>query len=1115
MNQNQQNFVHLHVHSEYSLLESACRIKELIQQVKASGQKAVAVTDSGNLYGAVIFYQEAVKAGIKPIIGCELQIADQNQKLVLLCENQQGYQNLIKLVSAEQADFSLLKKYHAGLICLSVTDAGTIPELLLEGNFSSAEQAVLRWKHLFGTEHYFLEIQNHNLPREKQLFPLLVNLSRNTGVSLTAVNQVRYLKREDAQAQKILTCIKNNQSLEELHHSGNEYYLKSSEEMMQIFSALPDAVQNTVRIAERCSLEIRFHEQKLPHFVQDGITDNKAYFEKLCEQGMYRHYGQNPSTEVRQRLQYEMQVIEEMGFTDYFLIVQDFIRYARNQEIPVGTGRGSASGSLCSYCLDITGIDPVKEDLLFERFLNPERRSMPDIDIDFCIEGRSKVRDYVVRRYGKENVAEIVAFDTLKARASVRDIGRILHLPNDVIDSAVRHLDSRMTIAEALEQSPELKQLCQQNPQIYRLLDMASKIEGFPRHTTIHAAGVVITDKPVTEYVPVFRDEAMLVTQYTMTTLEELGLLKMDFLGLRNLTVIRDAERAVRKRIPGFSAGNLPLDDKAVYELISQGNTSGVFQLESAGMKKFLTSLKPRCMEDIMTALAIYRPGPMDSIPDYLRNRQNPQKIVYLHPALEEILKPTYGCILYQEQVMQICRKLAGFSYAESDNVRYAMSKKKTALMQEEKKKFLDGCRNHQIAPQTAEQIFSQMESFAEYAFNKSHASAYARIAYQTAYLKTHCFGEYMASLMTSVISDTEKLASYLEECRSAGMVICPPDVNVSEWNFLFRNGKLYFGLLAVKGLGRGFIDKMLSERRKNGNFTGFSDFCKRTVPLGLYKKTLESMIQTGALDNLDYNRKQMLTYYEQMLESGNQQTVIDGQMSLFGETESEQNLLLPDMPDFSPAEKLQMEKLSCGMYLSGHPLDGLSWMKHLLRSSDISALEQLPEHAQVSVLCMMQNCRKFRTKTNAEMCFLRLEDKSGTAEAVIFPELYASVRNCLQEGRILYLTGKISRKNQRLSILCDTVQEEQNFPAMLEQMLLCLKVTHSPEDLQNLKALSGLCQRHSGRTGIVLYFSDTKNYAYPKQKLYISLSEDSVRALQKLFQPEKIGCIHRIPERK
>ncbi|MBR1555399.1 MAG: DNA polymerase III subunit alpha, partial [Oscillospiraceae bacterium] len=994
MNQNQQNFVHLHVYSEYSLLESACRIKELIRQVKDSGQKAVAVTDSDNLYGAVLFYQEAVKAGIKPIIGCELQIADKNQKLVLLCENQQGYQNLIKLVSAEQADFSLVKKYHAGLICLSVTDAGTIPELLLEGNFSSAEQNVLQWKNLFGEENYFLEIQNHGLPEEKQLFPLLVNLSQNTGVSLVAVNQVRYLKREDAQAQKILTCIRNNQSLDELSHSGNEAYLKSAEEMRQIFFALPSAMQNTIRIAERCQLEIRFHEQKLPHFVQDGITDNRAYFEKLCEQGMYRHYGQNPPPDVRQRLQYEMQVIEDMGFTDYFLIVQDFIRYARNQEIPVGTGRGSASGSLCSYCLDITGIDPVKEDLLFERFLNPERRSMPDIDIDFCIEGRSKVRDYVVRRYGKEHVAEIVAFDTLKARAAVRDAGRVLRMPNSVISSAVKYLDSRLTIAESLEQSSELKQLCQQDKQIHQLLDMASRIEGFPRHTTIHAAGVVITDKPVTDYVPVFRDESMLVTQYTMTTLEELGLLKMDFLGLRNLTVIRDAERAVRKSVSGFSAANLPVDDNAVYDLISCGNTSGVFQLESAGMRKFLTGLKPRCMDDIMTALAIYRPGPMDSIPDYLRNRQNPQKITYLHPALEEILKPTYGCILYQEQVMQICRKLAGFSYAEADTVRYAMSKKKTALMQEEKNKFLDGCQNHQIPIQTAEQIFSQMESFAEYAFNKSHAAAYARIAYQTAYLKTHYFGEYMASLMTSVISETEKLSSYLEECRAAGMKIYPPDVNISEWTFIFRDGRFYFGLLAVKGLGRGLIDKMLAERRKNGNFTSFSDFCKRMTPLGLYKKTLESMIQAGALDNLDYNRKQMLTYYEQILDSGNLQTVIDGQMSLFGETESAQNLILPDMPDFSATEKLQMEKNACGMYLSGHPLDAFLWMKELLRSSDISALEQLPEHAPIKLIGLVQACRKFKTKSNTEMCFLRLEDKSGIAEAVIFPDLYNSSRN-------------------------------------------------------------------------------------------------------------------------
>lgn len=1112
-----EEFVHLHVHSEYSFPDGACRIQELVRQVKASGQTAVAVTDTGNLYGAIFFYQEAVKADIKPVLGCEMCIA--GDKLVLLCENLTGYHNLIKLVSVQPTDFRLLKKYHEGLICLSASDEGSIPESLLKGDFSAAEQHSRQLQTIFGTENYFLEIQNHSTEREKKLFPLLIKLSRNTGISLTVSNHVFYLNREDAQMQKILTCIRNNQTPEELRQSGkfltgSEYYLKSTAEMSALFSELPEAVRNTRKIADRCHVELAFHEQKLPHFIQDGISDNQAYFEKLCTEGMFRHYGENPPEIVRERLHYEMQTIEKMGFTDYFLIVQDFVRYAKSQEIPVGIGRGSAAGSLCSYCLEITGIDPVREQLLFERFLNPGRCSMPDIDIDFCIEGRAKVRDYVIRRYGKEHVAEIVAFDTLKAKAAVRDTGRILRL-SPQITALAGQIDSRLTIAQTLEQSAELKQAYQQNIQVKQLLDTASRIEGFPRHTTIHAAGIVITDNPLTDYVPVFQDENMLVTQYTAPVLEELGLLKMDFLGLRNLTIIRDAEKAVRMINPGFSVQNLPLDNPAVYALLSRGETSGIFQLESDGMRNFLTRLKPHSMEDIMTALAIYRPGPVDSIPEYLKNRQHPEKIKYLHPVLKEILSPTYGCMLYQEQVMQICRKMAGFSYAEADNVRYAMSKKKTALMQEEKKKFLKGAAQHHIPAELAEQIFAQMEKFAEYAFNKSHAAAYARIAYQTAYLKANYFGEYMAALMTSVISDTGKLAAYLEECRNAGLAVSPPDVNVSGWNFLFRNGKLYFGLLAVKGMGRSLTDKILAERRKTGNFTSFSDFCHRTAPLGMFKKTLESLIQSGALDALDYNRKQMLTYYERMLPSADTGTVIDGQMSLFGETESEHSLLLPEMEDFSLTEKLELEKRSCGMYLSGHPLEAWHWLRNLLHCLEIRSLKALPNHKPVRLLCMIQSCKTFRTKNGAEMCFLHLEDTSGSTEAIVFPELYASVRHLLQEHAVLVLNGTLSRKQEKSGIHCESIYHQQQFPEMLDSMHFCLKVSHMPEDIRLIKQFSAICRNYPGKSGVLLYFTDSRNYAYPKQNLSVNLSELFFKEVTKIISPEKIGCIPKNQETK
>ncbi len=1084
------DFVHLHVHSEYSFPDGACRIKELVQQVKHFGQKAVALTDKQNLYGAVIFYQEAVKIGIQPIIGCELRCTDQHSVL-LLCQNQQGYRNLVQLVSLEKPlDFATLRKYSSGLFCLSVFS----PETLTEGNFSTVQKNILQYQTIFGKENYFLEIQQHHLPEEKILFNLLLRLSEMTNIPLVAGNSVNYLRSEDAPMQKILTCIRNNQPLEKVSSENAEYHLKSSAEMENLFSDFPEILHNTKIIADRCHFAFTFHEWKLPHFVQEGVKDNQAYFEQLCQQGLFRHYGENPPQHVKERLQHEIQVIQHMGFTDYFLIVQDFVRYARQQEIPVGPGRGSAAGSLCAYCLDITEIDPIAENLLFERFLNAGRKTMPDIDIDFCIEGRMKVKDYVVRRYGKNHVAEIISIDTLKARAAVKDTGKVLNMPESFIQSIVKLLDSRLTIAQTLEQSDKLKNLYQENSQVQFLLQNALKIEGFPRHTSVHAAGIVITEKPITNDIPVCHRDRMLITQYTMTALEDLGFLKIDFLGLRNLTLIQDTEKAIRKQFPEFSLKTISTEDSAVYALLASGKTSGVFQLESDGMKNFLTKLKPVCMEDLLTALAIYRPGPMDSIPDYLRNRQNPEKIVYLHPILKKILQPTYGCMLYQEQVMQICQEMANYSYTEADNVRRAMAKKKMDIMQQEQQKFLDGAKENHIPETIAMQVFSQMQKFAEYAFNRSHAAAYAKIAYQTAYLKTHYFGEYMAALLTSTSDEQEKFFSYLEECRQNHLVISPPEINSSEWNFVFQGKTISFGLLAVKGLGKGLIDKILFERRKNGNFRNFSDFCERTIPIGLYSQALDSLIRSGTLDSLGENRKQMLSQKEKLFHAHQGELFIDGQMSLFGAPEQK------NFSDFTPEEKFQMEKNFLGIGFSSAFPELPAWVKQILHIQPIASLSRLPERTSVRIFCCLRSVQSFQANSGMTIPFFQLKDSSGSIHAFPLPKVNTNV----QQNQYVFMTGKISRKAEKMYLLCDFLQPWENFSSLFEQMFLCLKITHS----ENLQFLPQFCRQYSGKTKILFYYTDTKHYAFPEKKFSVALSSHSFSALCQHIPAENIGCI-------
>lgn len=1135
-------FVHLHVHSEYSLLDGACRIDRLAGMVKALGQKAVAVTDHGNLYAAVAFHKAATKAGIKPIIGCEVYVAQRTRSdrdavldgrsyhLVLLCETNEGYHNLIKLVSLAnlegfykkpRVDLELLRKYHKGLICLSACIAGEIPRLLLDGQFEAAKQAAFRYREIFGEGSFFLEIQNHRIPEELKVMPLLIRLSRETGIPLVATNDVHYPERDDAYMQKVLLCVQTQKTISEptgMGFSTNEFYLKSTQEMAALFASVPEAVTNTVLIAERCMVDFPQGERKLPEFVQEGVTDTTAYFRELCYKGMYKRYGEHPAQEVVQRLEHELHVIETMQFVDYFLIVWDFIRYARSQDIPVGPGRGSGAGSLCAYCIGITQIDPIRWNLLFERFLNVERGNMPDFDVDFCIVGRPKVKEYVVRRYGSDRVAEIVAFDTLKARAAIKDVGRVLGVPYELCDRA-SGLTEGMTIPEALQHVRELKALYDANEQLHAVLDMAARIEGMPRHITTHAAGVVVTPTPVSDYVPLQKkDDTTVMTQYTMKELDRLGLLKIDFLGLRNLTILRDAEKAVQRRVPGFSLNRIPIDDPAVYALIASGNTSGVFQLESPGMRRFLRQFKPEHMEDIIAALALYRPGPMDSIPTYIANRHDPAAVKYLHPLLEDILNVTYGCILYQEQVMEICRKLAGYSYGQADILRRAMSKKDHQTMAEERQKFLygsgqnDGCVGavaNGVPEDIANQIFDQMESFASYAFNKSHAAAYGLVAYQTAYLKTHYFAEYMAALMTSVISDTGKLTAYMEECRNAGVAVRPPDVNAGDWCFTCRDGQLCFGLLAIKGMGRGLIDRIMTERRNHGDFTGFVDFCRRMSPHGLNKRALEGLIQAGALDSLDCNRRQMMLHYEQVMEtvSGAGDPGIEGQMSLFGEAElsAAGDLKIPAMEDYDLIQRLQMERSASGMYISGHPLDSLGHLHALLRCKRLAALEDAPEYKETGVLCLLQNVRKVRTKKGDDMAFLVLEDASGAMEAVVFPNLYGISAARLVQDQVLFIKGKISRKDGKAKLICEGIRAYDDFPLMLRQKQLYIRLN----DTGKLPELTALCERFPGETEIVFRLPDGKLVSKkPPQR--ISVTDASYQALCGLFGADNLVIFDR-----
>ena len=896
------NFTHLHLHTEYSLLDGACRIEGLMQRVKALGQTAVAITDHGVMYGCVDFYKAAKKAGVKPIIGCEVYVAtrtrfdkvnriDGSNHLVLLCKNETGYKNLIKMVSAgftegfynkPRVDHELLEEYHEGLICLSACLAGEIPQALLAGDYEKAKNLARYYEDLFGKGNYYIEIQDHGLDEQRTVLPLLVRLSRETGIPLVATNDAHYLEKEDSRMQHILICIQTNKTVNDddvLEFGTDEFYVKSTEEMYELFSAWPEACENTNRIAEMCSFDFEFGVTKLPYFVAPDGMDNKEYFVKLCRDGLLRRYGADVPEDIRARLDYEISIIDRMGYINYYLIVFDFINYAKSQGIPVGPGRGSGAGSLAAYCVGITNIDPIKYNLLFERFLNPERVSMPDFDIDFCYERRQEVIDYVIRKYGADHVAQIVTFGTMAARAAIRDVGRVLDMPYGTVDGIAKlvPMEPKMTLTRALSISRELKARYDADPQVKELIDMSLKLEGMPRHASTHAAGVVITREAADEYVPLATNDGNPVTQFTMTTIEELGLLKMDFLGLRTLTVIDDAEKMIRKREPGFSMDAVPYDDQRVYAMLNAGETEGVFQMESGGMTQAVMGLQSKSLEDIIAIISLYRPGPMESIPTYIANRHNPGNVKYKTPQLEHILDVTNGCIVYQEQVMQICRELAGFSYGQADLVRRAMSKKKHDVMEKERQHFVHGntepghecagCVANGISETVANAIFDDMSSFASYAFNKAHAAAYAVVAYQTAYLKRHYPREFMAALLTSVLDNTGKVIEYTAECQRMGIRVLPPDINASDAGFTVEGKDIRFGLLALKNVGRNLIATVVRER-SGTPYRSLYDFCKRLHGTEINRRAVESMIKSGAFDNLEAKRRSMMDGVEGILKS-------------------------------------------------------------------------------------------------------------------------------------------------------------------------------------------------------------------------------------------------------
>ena len=1155
------NFSHLHVHTEYSLLDGSNKIKEYVARVKELGMNSAAITDHGVMYGVIDFYREAKKNGIKPILGCEVYVApnsrfdreitggeDRYYHLVLLAENNTGYSNLMKIVSKgfvdgyyykPRVDKSLLREYHEGIIALSACLAGEVPRYISKGLYDNAKKAALEYQEIFGKGNFFLELQDHGIPEQGIVNQKLLQMSGELGIELVATNDVHYTYAEDEKPHDILLCIQTGKKLQDenrMRYEGGQYYVKSPEEMANLFPYALQALENTQKIADRCDVEIEFGVTKLPKYdVPDGMT-SWEYLNKLCYEGLERRY-ENPPEELRERLKYELDTIQHMGYVDYFLIVWDFINYAKRHDIAVGPGRGSAAGSIVSYCLEITNIDPMRYQLLFERFLNPERVSMPDIDVDFCFERRPEVIDYVMRKYGKDRVVQIVTFGTLAARGVIRDVGRVMDLPYAFVDNIAKMIPQELniTIDKALKMNSELRSTYESDEQVKYLIDMCKRLEGLPRHSSMHAAGVVISQKSVDEYVPLSRaSDGTIVTQFTMTTLEELGLLKMDFLGLRTLTVIQNAVNLAKQKNPDFQIDKIDYNDQAVLDYIGTGKTDGIFQLESAGMKGFMKELKPHSLEDIIAGISLYRPGPMDFIPQYIKGKNDASSITYDCPQLEPILAPTYGCIVYQEQVMQIVQALAGYTLGRSDLLRRAMSKKKGDVMQKERQIFVygdeetgvPGCIKNGIDEKTANKIYDEMIDFAKYAFNKSHAAAYAVVSYQTAFLKYYYPVEYMAALMTSVIENPSKVAAYIYACRQMNIKILPPDINRGYADFSVDEGNIRYGLAAIKSIGKPVIQAIVEERKEYGEFKNLEDFISRmSTREALNKRAIENFIKAGALDCLGGTRKQFMSIYIQIVDHVNQEKKysMTGQMSLFDlvseEEKSDFQIQLPKVGEYAKETKLAFEKEVLGVYISGHPLEEYEeqWQKAISATTLDFQLDEESNHSKVHdgareiIGGFITEKTMKATKTNQMMAFVTVEDLLGTVEVVVFPRDYEKNRNLLEVDRKVFIKGRVSEEDDKPSkLICEKV-----VPFNQIKRELWIQFPDKADYLKNEQIVYGYLADSEGEDEVVIYCQAERAVKRLPKNRNIQIAPQVLSKLMNHYGEKRVKVVEKTIENK
>ncbi len=1156
------NFTHLHVHTEYSLLDGSSKIKEITKQAKELGMNSLAITDHGVMYGAIDFYRAANDVGIKPIIGCEVYVApgsrfdkeageseDRYYHLILLAENNKGYENLCKIVSKgfvdgfyykPRVDYEVLEEFHEGIICLSACLAGEVQRHLAREDYEAGKEAAEKYLKIFGEGNYFLEMQDHGIPEQQTVNQQLLRLSKDINVDLVCTNDVHYTYKDDVEAHDILLCIQTGKlksDEDRMRYEGGQYYLKSPEEMAELFKYAPQALENTQKIADRCNVDFEFGVTKLPNFdVPEGYTP-WTYLKELCQKGIEKRYPimrgeEDPKCdatkeELQERLNFELNTIKDMGYIEYFLIVWDFIDYAKRNGIPVGPGRGSAAGSIVSYCLEITDIEPVRYNLLFERFLNPERVSMPDIDIDFCIERRQEVIDYVAQKYGKDHVAQIVTFGTLKAKGVVRDVGRVLDMPYARCDQIAKMIPNELniTLAEALKTSNELKVEYENDPEVKYLIDMSMRLEGLPRHASMHAAGVVICAKPVDEYVPLsLASDGSITTQYIMTTLEELGLLKMDFLGLRNLTVIQNTIDLIKENKGDVvNLKEIDYDDKKVLGYIGTGNTEGIFQLESAGMKSFMKELKPETLEDVIAGISLYRPGPMDFIPKYEEGKNNPDAVTYDCPELEPILKPTYGCIVYQEQVMQIVRDLAGYTLGRSDLLRRAMSKKKQEVMDKERQNFVygnedegvKGCVNNGIDEAIANKIYDEMTDFAKYAFNKSHAAAYAVVAYQTAYLKYYYPTEFMAAMLSSVMDNSSKVAEYIYSCRSMGIEILPPDINEGFSDFSAAGDSIRYGLTAIKSVGRPIISAIIEEREKNGKFNDIDEFISRTMQHGVNKRAIENFIKCGAFDSFGATRKQMMMVYNDICDSISQEnkTAMEGQVSFFDiaddETKDAYKVKLPDCGEFGKEQLLEFEKEILGIYVSGHPLDELEdkWKSHITNISiDFNEPEEgedpkVKDKSKVTVGGIISNLTKKFTKKGQQMAFVTLEDLVGTVEVIVFPRQYEQYRTLMEEGQIIFVSGEAQiEENNDGKIIANNISSFDDMPSKIWVLF-----KNKNEYFEKEKEFENLLWDNHGNDIVMVYLAEEKQAKQMDAKFNVNGSSEFISKLKEIYGEENV----------